>query len=276
MTALPTVENYCVASATELDFDVCGIDAAILNSVRRVIMSDIVTIALERVFVANNTSVIPDEVLAHRLGLLPILADPALLTAEFDGNHEHFNAKNCLKFVLKAAATERTLVLSESMQWVPLEGQDSAWDVRVEPGIVVTKLAAGQQLDLELYAVKGTARDHAKWNPVCSAFYRQIPAVELLREVKGAEAEELKAFFTPGVIELDKHGRAMVMEGGRGCLQSPEYLKASPLAELVAIHRQPSKFVFHVETAAFFNPASVMVEACKSLKNKCLQHYESL
>lgn len=34
--------------------------------------------AIENVFIANNTSVIQDEVLAHRLGLVPILVDPRL------------------------------------------------------------------------------------------------------------------------------------------------------------------------------------------------------
>lgn len=34
--------------------------------------------AIEKVFVANNTSVIQDEVLAHRLGLVPIKVDPRL------------------------------------------------------------------------------------------------------------------------------------------------------------------------------------------------------
>jgi DNA-directed RNA polymerase I and III subunit RPAC1 len=36
------------------------------------------TVAIEKVYIANNTSVIQDEVLAHRLGLVPIKADPRL------------------------------------------------------------------------------------------------------------------------------------------------------------------------------------------------------
>lgn len=36
------------------------------------------TMAIEKVLIANNTSVIQDEVLAHRLGLIPIKADPRL------------------------------------------------------------------------------------------------------------------------------------------------------------------------------------------------------
>lgn len=34
--------------------------------------------AIEKVLIANNTSVVQDEVLAHRLGLIPIKADPRL------------------------------------------------------------------------------------------------------------------------------------------------------------------------------------------------------
>lgn len=34
--------------------------------------------AVEKVFVYNNTSIVQDEILAHRLGLIPIRADPRL------------------------------------------------------------------------------------------------------------------------------------------------------------------------------------------------------
>jgi DNA-directed RNA polymerase I and III subunit RPAC1 len=34
--------------------------------------------AIHKVIVMQNTSVIPDEVFAHRLGLVPIMADPRL------------------------------------------------------------------------------------------------------------------------------------------------------------------------------------------------------
>lgn len=34
--------------------------------------------AIEKVFIYNNTSIVQDEILAHRLGLVPIKADPRL------------------------------------------------------------------------------------------------------------------------------------------------------------------------------------------------------
>ena len=43
------------------------------------------TMAIEKVYMYNNTSIIQDEVLAHRLGLIPIKADPRLFEYKADG-----------------------------------------------------------------------------------------------------------------------------------------------------------------------------------------------
>jgi DNA-directed RNA polymerase I and III subunit RPAC1 len=56
-------------------FDLIGVDAALANALRRILLAEVPTIAIETVYVEENTSIIHDEVLAHRLGLLPILAD---------------------------------------------------------------------------------------------------------------------------------------------------------------------------------------------------------
>ena len=63
-------------SSDELEFDMVGVDAAIANAVRRALMAEVPSMAIEKVYVNNNTSLIQDEVLAHRLGLIPIKADP--------------------------------------------------------------------------------------------------------------------------------------------------------------------------------------------------------
>lgn len=62
---------------TELDdrhtaFVVEGVDLALANSLRRTIMADLTTIAIHSVEFEENTSVLPDEMIAHRLGLIPL------------------------------------------------------------------------------------------------------------------------------------------------------------------------------------------------------------
>jgi DNA-directed RNA polymerase I and III subunit RPAC1 len=58
-----------------LVFDLIGVDAPIANALRRIMMAEVPTMAIEKVFVMKNTSIIQDEVLSHRLGLIPLRAD---------------------------------------------------------------------------------------------------------------------------------------------------------------------------------------------------------
>lgn len=46
----------------ELVFDIRGVPPALANASRRVLLAEVPTIAIESVWIANNTSVIPDEV----------------------------------------------------------------------------------------------------------------------------------------------------------------------------------------------------------------------
>ena len=66
-------------SNRSIDFDLVGVDASIANAFRRILIAEVPTVCIERVYIWCNTSVIADEVLAHRLGLVPLNVDPAFL-----------------------------------------------------------------------------------------------------------------------------------------------------------------------------------------------------
>jgi DNA-directed RNA polymerase I and III subunit RPAC1 len=56
-----------------MEMELKGIDASISNALRRIIIAEIPTMAFHKVFLYQNTSVLPDELLVHRIGLLPLL-----------------------------------------------------------------------------------------------------------------------------------------------------------------------------------------------------------
>lgn len=62
----------------EIIFDMVGIDAPLANALRRILLAEVPTMAIETVYIYENTSIIQDEILSHRLGLIPIKADPRL------------------------------------------------------------------------------------------------------------------------------------------------------------------------------------------------------
>lgn len=67
-----------------MEFDLIGIHPFLANTFRRLIISDVPSMAIEKVHILNNTSIIQDEVLAHRLGLIPLKADPRFFEYKTD------------------------------------------------------------------------------------------------------------------------------------------------------------------------------------------------
>jgi DNA-directed RNA polymerase II subunit RPB3 len=65
---------------TELDdqhaaFILEGIELGLANSLRRTMIADLTTIAIHSVEFEENTGVLPDEMIAHRLGLIPLISE---------------------------------------------------------------------------------------------------------------------------------------------------------------------------------------------------------
>jgi DNA-directed RNA polymerase I and III subunit RPAC1 len=85
--------------------ELIGIDAATANALRRIIIAEIPTMAFHKVLLYQNTSVIPDELLVHRLGLLPINADPNDFESRSEG--QELNPENSLKFELRVVCQRK-------------------------------------------------------------------------------------------------------------------------------------------------------------------------
>jgi DNA-directed RNA polymerase I and III subunit RPAC1 len=78
----------------------------------------------------------------------------------------------------------------------------------VHPDILVAKLAPGQVIHVEMHAVKGTGKTHAKWSPVSTAWYRLLPRITLSEEEPfyDAEAEDLVRCCPVGVFDIEDIG----------------------------------------------------------------------
>ena len=88
-----------------MELDLVGIDPAFANALRRIILAEIPTMAFHKVLLYQNTSVLPDELLVHRLGLMPIKADSELFESRKE--NQDLGPENSLKFELKAKCTRK-------------------------------------------------------------------------------------------------------------------------------------------------------------------------
>ncbi|EMP24469.1 DNA-directed RNA polymerases I and III subunit RPAC1 [Chelonia mydas] len=177
-----------------LEFDMVGIDAAIANAFRRILLAEVPTMAVEKVFVYNNTSIVQDEILAHRLGLVPIRADPRLFEYKNQGDEEGTEI-DTLQFQLKIKCSRNPCAVKESsdpnelyinhkvyskdITWVPLGNQADLFpdaDLRpVHDDILIAQLRPGQEIDVLMHCVKGIGKKVARVaNARMDTFSREI------------------------------------------------------------------------------------------------------
>ncbi|XP_030384014.1 DNA-directed RNA polymerases I and III subunit RPAC1 [Scaptodrosophila lebanonensis] len=271
-----------------LEFDMIGVYPAIANAFRRLMLSEVPSMAIEKVYIYNNTSIIQDEVLAHRMGLLPLKADPRLFSYRTEESPETGTEQDTLEFELKVRCTRRkdTLkdqahfddiyknhkVYSGHLKWLPKGKQAQIYSESsvscVHNDILITQLRPGHELDLRLIAVKGIGKDHAKFSPVATAYYRLLPQIELNREVTGKDAYLLQRCFSPGVIGIDENERAYVKDA-RYDSCSRNVFRYPQLMDAVTMARVRDHYIFNVESVGALKPEVIFVEAVKALKKKC-------
>jgi len=140
-----------------------------VNSLRRLAISEVPTLAIDDVVILENSSVMHDEAVAHRLGLIPLRTDPGrfVMPHECDCKSTLGCSKCRVLLVLDSEANEKTLVVTS--------GELVSEDEMVKPvskDIPIIVLAPNQKLKFEAYARLGTGKDHAKWQPTSAAIVK--------------------------------------------------------------------------------------------------------
>lgn len=115
----------------------------------------------------------------------------------------------------------------------------------IYPDILIAKMRPGHELDLKLFAVKGIGRDHAKFSPVATAFYRLLPDIKLLKEVEGEAAERLQKCFSPGVISIrhEKGRKYAIVNDARYDTGSRNIFKYDDLKDAVVMTKIQDHFI---------------------------------
>lgn len=149
-----------------------NIDRAYANALRRVAISQVPVMAIDDVVILENSSVMFDELVAHRLGLIPLKTD--LVRYNLPEDCDCKSALGCPKcrvlLVLDAEATDRPKtvmssdLVSEDPESKPVSGE-----------IPIVKLAPGQRIKLEAYARLGKGSEHAKWQPTAVSVLTEGP-----------------------------------------------------------------------------------------------------
>ncbi|MFA9417584.1 DNA-directed RNA polymerase subunit D [Natrinema sp. HArc-T2] len=221
----------------EARFLVRGVTPAFANGIRRAMVADVPTMAIDTVRFVENSSVMFDEQLALRLGLVPLTTPPVGEFAEDD-----------------------TVTLS-----IDVEGPATAYsgdlvssDELVQPAdenVPIIELKDDQRLEAEADAIIDRGKDHAKHQGGVAVGYRHLQRVEVDGDLP--EFEEQESRIIRGVIEDDGE-----------LVSTSEFdhdLSNRYPGKQVRVEDVPNAFVFHVETDGSFTVEELVTRAAETI-----------
>mmetsp|Transcript_16612 Transcript_16612/g.15964 ORF Transcript_16612/g.15964 Transcript_16612/m.15964 type:complete len:343 (+) Transcript_16612:133-1161(+) len=279
----------------DIEFDLIGIDASVANALRRIMLAEVPTLAIEQVWIAINTSIIQDEILSHRMGLIPIAADPnqfeyVVDEEETDADTVVFHLEfQCPELpnnterdenglpTFNKAISDTQCVMSNELIWLPQGNQAEKFPdgiKPVHPDIVIAKLSPGQKIEFEAHCRKGLGKDHTKFSPVATASYRLLPDVRFLEPVTGDLALELQAMCPMDVFDIEdmgkKGGGTAVAARPRDCTMCRECIRKEGWSDRIQLNRKSDHFIFTVESTGCIPPEVIVREALGVLKQKAV------
>lgn len=183
----------------QLHFTLKGISVAYANTLRRLMSAEVPTMAIEDVSFSRNDSVLYDEVIAHRLGLLVLKTDLDSYTMTSVCKCKGAGCMQCQLKISLSAQGPKTIYAKDLVSADPKV-------VPVYPETIIVKLLEGQTLEFEATAVLGMGKEHAKWSPGL-VWYRNEPIIKVNNKHKSfAEFKEKypeQVFNKKGEIDKD-------------------------------------------------------------------------
>lgn len=166
-----------------------------VNALRRLSISQVPTFAIDDIVILENSSVMHDEAIAHRLGLIPLRTDlERFVMPHLCDCKSTLGCSKCrVLLVLDAESQDKTKVITSA----ELISEDEVVKP-VNNEIPIVSLAPAQKLKFEAYARLGIGKSHAKWQPT---------SVAVVKDGKGEDDSilviESNGSLTPQAIVLE-------------------------------------------------------------------------
>jgi DNA-directed RNA polymerase subunit D len=245
------------------------VDVPFMNALRRIIIAEVPCMAIDEVVMIENSSILQDEIIAHRLGLIPLKTDlDGYNLPEVCSCKSEFGCNLCrvtLTLDVEVKEGTRTIYSSELTS-------ENPEIIPVSEKIPIIKLSKGQKLRLEAYARLGIGKNHAKWQPVSMCTYKFFPRIEISSkncDVCGKCVEICPRNVlakTDNKVEVrDLMACTLCQDCVNACPQNPPAIKVS---------WEEDTFIFSLESTGALPTERIMTEAIKILDAQ-LREFES-
>ncbi|MBN2151153.1 MAG: DNA-directed RNA polymerase subunit D [Candidatus Lokiarchaeota archaeon] len=262
--------NILTRTDKRMSFVVDGIDVETANALRRIMLTEVPAMAIHEVLFIENSTPLYDEIIAHRLGLIPLTSDLDSYVLSEQCKCEGAGCERCqvgIQCSVAAKDANRNVYTSDLVSLDP--------KIRpVSDKIMITKMSKGSKLLFEAYARLGLGKDHAKYQAATKATYKYYPEITINQaalkdyEYKGDnENDPLVTMCPRNVLKWEKN-ELVVTDLMRcnlcgTCMRGLETPKGAVVVKAV-----PGKFIFFLESSGSMPPDRIMREGIKIFQEK--------
>lgn len=273
-----------------LQFQLTGGDTPYANALRRVMVAEVATLAIDSITIEENTSPLFDEFIAHRMGLIPIICTSL----------ENLEPRYRCKCGIGCSKCNRTLslnvfnstdsplnvttndLLGGSADTYPVHSDRNPNSTlpqlksHLQP-IVIAKLAPGQTLRMNCVATKSIGKEHAKFIPGHIKMY-PLPKITLNQAILSAgkgigskERKELASVCPTNAISYKKDTDSVEIENALACVQCMECMKtAETLGAIdgIIIEEDENVFFYTIESFGQLSPIEILKQGLQNFKTK--------
>jgi DNA-directed RNA polymerase subunit D len=233
-----------------------GVNPYFVNALRRTLLAEVPKLAIDKVTFYDNTSALFDEILAHRLAMLPIPTDPSTLNLK-----GQVDAEGKPTYVVRYTLTKEGPCTVYSGD---LECEDKRFTI-VDGKVPIVNLLASQRLILEAEAILGDGTQHAKWQVCSAAGYKYFPTAHVDNRKISAEQAKMAVKRSPeGILGL---------EGGKLVILQPDQVNRADEAAKICgdgfvLSYDDRKFLFQFETDGALKAEDALMKALDLLKER--------
>ena len=244
-----------------LKFLLKGVSPAFANALRRVILAEVPTMAIKEVIFLENNTALYDEILAHRLGLIPLKTDIDRFNLPSECECGGTGCSLCeITLTLEKEATEDHEIL--------YSGDLQSLDPGTEPvhkDIPIVTMLRGQRVLIEANASLGQGKDHAKWQPVSTVAYKYVPHVEFDQE-KCTYCHECADKCPRNIIKIENDEKIYVTDNLE-CILCQLCVEVCE-DDAVEVKTTGDEFLFKVESTGALPAEKIVTKAIEILERK--------
>ncbi|UCF11647.1 MAG: DNA-directed RNA polymerase subunit D [Thermoplasmatales archaeon] len=232
-------------------------DVYFVNSLRRIMLSELPKLAIHDVIIYDNTSPLFDEIIAHRLGMIPLPTDLRLLVTKEDCKCKGKGCPSCTVRYTLSKEGEGVVYSGD------LQPENESWAIK-EDKIPIVELSKDQRIILEVEANLGKGTDHAKWQTVQAPSYKLDYTIETDKK-RIDEVKELIKQLPKDLVELK--GNKLEMKDVTKLPILESYINKEK-ADYITVKRDPSKITLIFETDGSLNAKDALKESVNILVKK--------